>query len=61
VEGRDRRGLVRGVVVSSAGGSGTLRSGAGETDLEVHYAKSYRPFELFVNENYKLYCRMKLK
>jgi len=20
----------------------------------VHYAKSYRPFELFVNENYKL-------
>jgi len=25
----------------------------------VHYAKSYRPFELFINENYKL--RMKLK
>jgi len=22
--------------------------------LMVHYAKSYRPFELFVNENYKL-------
>jgi len=23
-------------------------------DEQVHYAKSYRPFELFVNENYKL-------
>jgi len=22
--------------------------------LILHYAKSYRPFELFVNENYKL-------
>ena len=33
-EGRDRQGLVRGVVASSAGGSGTLRSGAQETDLE---------------------------
>jgi len=22
--------------------------------LMMHYAKSYRPFELFVNENYKL-------
>jgi len=21
---------------------------------DMHYAKSYRPFELFVNENYKL-------
>jgi len=23
-------------------------------DIKMHYAKSYRPFELFVNENYKL-------
>jgi len=23
-------------------------------DVKMHYAKSYRPFELFVNENYKL-------
>jgi len=22
--------------------------------ISLHYAKSYRPFELFVNENYKL-------
>jgi len=33
-EGRARRLLVQGVVASSAGGSGTLRSGAGETDSE---------------------------
>jgi len=33
-EGGDRRLLVRGVVASLAGGSGTLRSGAGETFLE---------------------------
>jgi len=26
----------------------------GRIPVEVHYAKSYRPFELFVNENYKL-------
>jgi len=26
-------------------------------DIKMHYAKSYRPFELFVNENYfKLYA-----
>jgi len=24
------------------------------TFARLHYAKSYRPFELFVNENYKL-------
>jgi len=23
-------------------------------ECDMHYAKSYRPFELFVNENYKL-------
>jgi len=23
-------------------------------DIKMHYAKSYRPFELFVNKNYKL-------
>jgi len=23
-------------------------------DIKMHYAKSYRPFELFVKENYKL-------
>jgi len=23
-------------------------------DIKMHYAKSYMPFELFVNENYKL-------
>jgi len=33
-QGRDRRLLVRGVVASSSGGSCTLRSGTGETDLE---------------------------
>jgi len=33
-QGTDWRLLVRGVVASSAGGSGTLRSGAGGTDLE---------------------------
>jgi len=25
-----------------------------EVPETMHYAKSYRPFELFVNENYKL-------
>ena len=25
-----------------------------EDKMLLHYAKSYRPFELFVNENYKL-------
>jgi len=25
-----------------------------QTNVKLHYAKSYRPFELFVNENYKL-------
>jgi len=23
-------------------------------DIKMHYAKSYRPFELFANENFKL-------
>jgi len=26
----------------------------------MHYAKSYRPFELFVNENYKLQNEAKM-
>jgi len=26
----------------------------------MHYAKSYRPFELFVNENYKLWNEAKM-
>jgi len=31
-----------------------LREHDGLIQMNVHYAKSYRPFELFVNENYKL-------
>ena len=31
-----------------------LSSSTKTTKAIVHYAKSYRPFELFVNENYKL-------
>jgi len=29
--------------------------------MTLHYAKSYRPFEYFVNENYKLRDELKLK
>jgi len=28
--------------------------------IRLHYAKSYRPFELFVNENYKLQNEAKM-
>jgi len=31
-----------------------VESSCGSDWKQVHYAKSYRPFELFVNENYKL-------
>jgi len=30
-------------------------------DIKMHYAKSYWPFELFVNENYKLKNGAKMK
>jgi len=29
-------------------------------DIKMNYAKSYRPFELFVNENYKLQNEAKM-
>jgi len=29
-------------------------------DIKMHHAKSYRPFELFVNENYKLLNEAKM-
>jgi len=38
------------IVVVISGGDGSNR----KITSPVHYAKSYRPFELFVNENYKL-------
>jgi len=34
--------------------TGTSMKNAFELAFNMHYAKSYRPFELFVNENYKL-------
>jgi len=49
-----------GTINCVSGGNANVNSSGGDQHVLLHCAKSYRPFELFANENYELQNKAKM-